>query len=470
WRGRRLTALAALGGSSLLFGVVPIWLDAHLLFGSYLPGLLLVIGVAIARGWRSYRHGGERTNMLSGLPNLLALRELAVAPEDKVVAIRIKNYAQLSAALSKNEALLATQIVERLQTICVTPIFHGDDGLFCWLPGQVDAQTLSDQLDSLANLFLVPFDIEGFRVDVSLSFGVESGASADLCARFSSALVAADEAAAAGLRWKIYDPARQGEAEWTMSLLGQLDAAIDNGEVWVAYQAKFDVRQNRITGAEALARWTHPERGVIPPDEFVPVAETNGRIHKLTYFVLDQSLALAAFMGADFNIAVNLSAQMFSHPDFVGRVSEMLAQHGVRPTNLTLEVTESAAAQNEADMLTTLAALVRLGICVSIDDYGTGYSTLEYLKKISATELKIDRGFVAAMDRNRSDRLLVNATIKLAHSLGHKVVAEGVETQETLEMLTKMGCDKVQGYYISRPIPRTDFERFMAQSAATCAA
>lgn len=466
WRGRRFVAGCALGAGLFLLIICPIWLETQLLFGSYLPGLALICAIATARLWRSYRRGGERTNTLSGLPNLLALRDLAAQPGDQVVAIRVKNHAQLSAALSQHEGVLARQMVERMHTVCSMPIFHGDDGIFCWLPGQIEAQTLHEQLEALANLFLIPFEVAGFRVDVGLAFGVENGASTDLSARFASALIAADEAAALGARWKIYDPARLNEAEWTMSLLGQLDAAIDNGEVWVAYQAKFDVRQNRITGAEALARWTHPVRGVIPPDEFIPVAEANGRIHKLTYFVLDQSLALAASMGPDFNIAVNLSAKMFSHPDFVARVSALLAQHHVRPTNLTLEATESATAQSEADMLKTLAALVGLGVCVSIDDYGTGYSTLEYLKKIRASELKIDRGFVATMDRNKSDRLLVNATIKLAHSLGHKVVAEGVETKETLEMLTKMGCDKVQGYYISRPIARADFERFMDEADA----
>lgn len=470
WRGRRLVAHGAAVATALVLLGGPIWLESRLIFGDYVPGLFLLFGMAIWRGWRSYRRGGERTNTLSGLPNLLAMRDVAATREDKVIAIRVKNYAQLAAALSQQEATLVKQIIARLKTVCVTPIFHGDDGIFCWVAGPVDPQLLADQLETLANSFLHPFDVKGVKVDVGLAFGVENGGTTDIAARFASALVAADEAATAGQHWKIYDPARLDEAEWKMSLLGQMDAAIDNGEVWVAYQAKYDVRQNRITGAEALARWTHPERGSIPLDEFIPVAEANGRIDKLTYFVLDQALTLASAMGPDFNIAVNLSANMFGKAGFVSKVQDLLSRHGVRPTNLTLEVTESAAAQSEAEMLTTLTALVQLGICVSIDDYGTGYSTLEYLKKIQATELKIDRGFVGAMDRNRSDRLLVNATIKLAHSLGQKVVAEGVETKETLEMLSKMGCDKVQGYYISRPIAAPDFIDFMAQRAASRAA
>ncbi|MFM8499794.1 MAG: EAL domain-containing protein [Chakrabartia sp.] len=251
--------------------------------------------------------------------------------------------------------------------------------------------------------------------------------------------------------------------------LGSIRCAIDHGEVWVGYQAKYDLVAGRVSGAEALARWSHPQRGSIAPDEFIPVAEISGRIDKLTYFVLDQALALAAKMGPDFDMAVNLSAQMFSRKDFPEKLALLLVRHKVAPQNLTLEITESAAAQSEADMLSTLTALAELGVAVSIDDYGTGYSTLEYLRKIQAQELKIDRSFVANMDRNRSDRLLVNATIKLAHSLGHSVVAEGVETKDTFNMLRRMGCDKAQGYYIARPVPQADFVTFMENAAARAA-
>jgi EAL domain-containing protein (putative c-di-GMP-specific phosphodiesterase class I) len=350
------------------------------------------------------------------------------------------------------------------------PLFHGDEGIFCWIAHQGEATELAEHLEALHSLFLVPLTVDTLQVDISLAFGIDTARSTDAAIRFASALIAADEAAAAGMRWKYYDPTRLGEAEWQMSLLGQLDAAIESGEVWVAYQAKQDIRENRITGAEALARWAHPQRGAIPPDEFIPAAEANGRIDKLTYFVLDQALSLAAEMGPGFDVAVNLSAQMFDRRDFVDRVAEMCNRLGVSPGQLTLEVTESAAVQSEQDMLQTLTALLRLGVSVAIDDYGTGYSTLDYLKKIKATELKIDRSFVAAMERNRSDRLLVNATIKLAHSLGQVVVAEGVETKETLDMLRRMHCDKAQGYYISRPVPRSDFVRFMHQKSAQQAA
>jgi EAL domain-containing protein (putative c-di-GMP-specific phosphodiesterase class I) len=246
-----------------------------------------------------------------------------------------------------------------------------------------------------------------------------------------------------------------------MSLLGRLDTAIESGEVWVAYQPQLDLRTGLVTGAEALVRWTHPERGSVSPEEFVSVAEAHGRIDKLTYFVLDQALAMVAATHGRLGVAVNLSAQMFSRKDFVRKVQEALRRYRVKAAMLTIEITESAAVENEADMYATVNALTALGVTVSIDDYGTGYCTLEYLKTIKATELKIDRGFVAAMDHNRSDRVLVNATIELAHSLGHSVVAEGVETLETLDLLKSMGCDKAQGFFISRPMPREEFFQFV---------
>jgi EAL domain-containing protein (putative c-di-GMP-specific phosphodiesterase class I) len=470
WTMRRAAALLALMMAALAFGAAPIWLDAQGFIGGFAPSIILILAVSIARLWRRYSRLGERTNVLSGLPNLLALREYSLMPEDVVVAVRIKNYTKLAAALSKQEHVLTQQIIQRLGASGMGPLFHGDEGIFCWIAHQGEATELAEHLEALHSLFLVPLTVDTLQVDISLAFGIDTARSTDAGIRFASALIAADEAAAAGMRWKYYDPTRLGEAEWQMSLLGQLDAAIESGEVWVAYQAKQDIRENRITGAEALARWAHPQRGAIPPDEFIPAAEANGRIDKLTYFVLDQALSLAAEMGPGFDVAVNLSAQMFDRRDFVDRVAEMCDRLGVSPGQLTLEVTESAAVQSEQDMLQTVTALLRLGVSVAIDDYGTGYSTLDYLKKIKATELKIDRSFVAAMERNRSDRLLVNATIKLAHSLGQVVVAEGVETKETLDMLRRMHCDKAQGYYISRPVPRSDFVRFMHQKSAQQAA
>jgi len=470
WMAPRRWAIAAITLELVVLVTCPIVLETHGVYVDPAIGLLMAGAVIIMRAWRSYRRGDARVNPLTGLPNLLALKEHRLSGTHAIVAVRIKNYAELVAALAQSEDVLASQIAARLNAGNLSSLFHGDDGIFCWIAPASAPDELSDQLEAIHSFFMMPISVGGWQVDVSLAFGIDTSGSSDLGARFASALVAADEAAAAGHRWKYYDPSRLNEAEWNMSLLGRLDAAIETGEVWVAYQPKLDLKSGKVTGAEALVRWTHPERGAISPEEFVSVAEANGRIDKLTYFVLEQALMMVSATNNRLNVAVNLSAQMFGRKNFVGRLREMLRLYKVPGKMLTMEITESAAVEKEEELFATVNALTELGVVVSIDDYGTGYCTLEYLKKIKASELKIDRGFVAAMDRNRSDRVLVNATIELAHSLGHSVVAEGVETQEALDMLQSMGCDKAQGFFISRPMPRDEFMVFIGRKPALRAA
>jgi EAL domain-containing protein (putative c-di-GMP-specific phosphodiesterase class I) len=215
-----------------------------------------------------------------------------------------------------------------------------------------------------------------------------------------------------------------------------------------------DLRSGRIRGAEALARWTHPEKGPISPQEFVSAAEQGGRIEKLTMFVLEQAVAAAARFnseGAPFDMAVNLSARMLTMRSLPMEVRAVLARHGLDPARLTLELTETAALAGDGSDLAPLLKLRELGVRLSIDDYGTGLSTLDYLKKVPASEIKIDQSFIKAMPDHRSDLVMVQSTIALAHSLDRTVVAEGVETQELLDMLRSLGCDTVQGFLIGRP-------------------
>jgi len=267
--------------------------------------------------------------------------------------------------------------------------------------------------------------------------------------------VAAEEAAHDGLKWKFHDPESLQEASWKLSILSELDSAIDRGEVWVAYQPKLDIATNRIVGAEALARWTHPEKGPIAASEFVAAAEQHDRIGKLTDFVLEKAIGAVAEINKrdqDFEIAVNLSARLLSDKGFTLRVAALLARHSLEPHHLTLELTETAALADSGESLEMITRLRELGVRISIDDYGTGLSTLDYLKKIPANEIKIDQSFVKGMVDNRSDRLMVQSTIGLAHSLGRKVVAEGVEQGDVLDLLIEMGCDVAQGFAIGRPM------------------
>ena len=232
--------------------------------------------------------------------------------------------------------------------------------------------------------------------------------------------------------------------------------------MWVAYQPQVDLATGLTRGAEALARWTHPEKGPISPSEFVGAAEQNDRIEKLTFFVLDRAIAAAAKVNREhgaFDMAVNLSARVLSDRLLPSRVQALLDRHHLDPARLTLELTETATLASDGSDIDPLIRLRDLGIRISIDDYGTGLSTLEYLKKIPAGEIKIDQSFIKSMRDNRSDLVMVQSTIALAHSLGRTVVAEGVETRETFDMLVAMKCDIAQGFLIGRPSSVNDLTK-----------
>jgi len=454
WTGRRRREeLALAAGFGIVLGV-PVLLEAHLVFVDVFPGLAALVFMSARLGWRRWKSGGM-INGQTGLPNLAALREAQTQPNRLVAAARVHNYAEIASTLAdEGEVELVRQIVARL-SVADKPmtVYQGDEGIFAWFAEPGPAAT--NHLEALHALFRAPVIIDGRSVDVALTFGVELGSNRANASRLGSALVAADEAWNEGLRWKYYDPAREEEASWRLSLLGELDAAIDRGEVWIAYQPQLDLASNRIVGAEALARWTHPEKGPISPAEFVAAAEQQGRIAKLTDFVLDRAISTAAAInrrGQDFTIAVNISPRLLSDRGLVQRIKERLVAHQLAPERLTLELTETESLQSAEEGLAMLDALRALGVRIAIDDYGTGLSTLDYLKKVPASEIKIDQSFVKAMKLNRSDLIMVQSTIALAHSLGRTVVAEGVEDRATLDQLAELQCDVVQGYLVGRPM------------------
>jgi EAL domain-containing protein (putative c-di-GMP-specific phosphodiesterase class I)/CHASE2 domain-containing sensor protein len=438
--------------------LLPLLLDAHSVRVEIVPALVMLLGVSGVQTWLSFRRTlGERgtTNLVSGLPNLNALRKVDAKRDTPLVAARVQNYAQICAALeTDDERTLAQQIAARL-TIGAdgAAVYQGDEGIFIWFAA-ADGE-LDEHLGALHALFRSPIVVGDNRFDLSITFGVDTSADRSIASRLGGALSAADEAAAESRKWKQYDPGRGGDAAWRLSILSQLDAAIGAGDLWVAYQPKIDVKTRQAIGAEALVRWTHPDKGEISPMEFIPAAEQSGRIEKLTEFVLDRAIragSLAVQRCPYFNMSVNLSPKLLGAFALEAKVTELLKKFGLPPECLTLEVTETATlARAEAD-LAPLHRLRARGIQISIDDYGTGLSTLDYIKRLPASEIKIDKSFVQAVCKSQSDRLMVHSTIQLAHSLGHKVVAEGVEDMATFETLAAMGCDIVQGFYFAKPM------------------
>ena len=460
-RGRIGAALLA--GSALALLALPIALERAQIFTDITSGLFVIIWVATGLALQILKSRGL-TNAVSGLPNLLALRKAGHEPDRPLVVARIINYPQIVSTLTPvEERSLIEQIVARLKVGSeVSTVYQGDEGIFAWTVPTGTA--IGHHVEALAALFRSPAKVTGRKFDIAVSFGVEIGNGRSQSNRLNSALVAADEATAEGLRWKYHDPERLKDAEWRLSLLSQLDDAIDQGQVWVAYQLQVDLKTNRLRGAEALARWTHPEKGPISPNEFIAAAEQNDRIEKLTLFVLDKAVEAAARINREhgpFDMAVNLSARMLGDKTLPSQVRKILERHELEPERLTLELTETAALASGADT-SPLFGLRDLGVRISIDDYGTGLSTLEYLKKVPASEIKIDQSFVKSMRDHRSDLVMVQSTIALAHSLGRTVVAEGVESRELLDMLVAMKCEVAQGFIVSRPCSLNDLLKRLA--------
>ena len=250
-------------------------------------------------------------------------------------------------------------------------------------------------------------------------------------------------------------------------MMGDLRRGMASGEVRIAYQPKLHLGSRQIESAEVLVRWDHPTEGSIPPDQFITLAESTGVIHELTEFVLQAAISDSARwrrMGVEISVAVNVSAMDISQPSFADKVRKLLGEFGVEPRNLGLEITESAIIRSSSAAIAALAELRELGVRLSIDDYGTGQSTLTYLKKLPVHELKIDQSFVKSLCASSADQILVRSTIDLAHDLGLQVVAEGIEDEATLGLLTSLGCDMAQGYYISRPISFDELSALLTPS------
>ena len=267
--------------------------------------------------------------------------------------------------------------------------------------------------------------------------------------------------------YALYDHLEDQHSVSRLAMVGELRHAIEHKQLVLFYQPKIDLKEGQITGVEALVRWNHPQRGLLSPDEFIPLAEHTGLIRPLTFFVLDEALHQASvWKKNDLNLkmAVNLSAHHLQDEQLANKVESAMRQWDVPPALLEFEITESAIMANPLRAMNTLTQLSRMGIGLSIDDFGTGYSSLIYLKQLPVDEIKIDKSFVIDMLENNEDLVIVRSTIDLAHNMGRQVVAEGVESEEVLNLLIELGCDMAQGYYISRPITANIITQWLQQT------
>jgi EAL domain-containing protein (putative c-di-GMP-specific phosphodiesterase class I) len=295
--------------------------------------------------------------------------------------------------------------------------------------------------------------VGGEDIDVALSVGIaplEDGAVGPAIER---AVVGLDQARAARRKMGMFDPQAYGDPAENLSLMSSLVTGIQDGQLELWHQPKFDMRRRSVTGAEALVRWNHPTRGMIFPDVFISMAEETGHIRALTEWVVRQAVAdqrALAEVGHRVDVAVNISGRILGEPDFVDFVAEAL-----KPAvgQICFEITETAVIENPDMALKMLDRFADLGVSIAIDDFGAGLSSLAYLKRIRGHELKIDRSIVQDVAGSQRDALIVRSTIDLAHSLGLKVVAEGIETNDQFSLLSAMGCDQAQGYLVARPMP-----------------
>jgi EAL domain-containing protein (putative c-di-GMP-specific phosphodiesterase class I) len=254
-----------------------------------------------------------------------------------------------------------------------------------------------------------------------------------------------------------------------LSVLSEFRRALDSDEVLVFYQPIMHMDGGRVHGAEALVRWQHPELGLLPPSDFMPIVEQTGLIGPMTRHVLERAVAQCAAWrqaGQQLTVSVNLSVRNLLDPDLASLIADLLTIYRLAPAALELEITESMLMSDPDRSLVTLTRLSQLGVGLSVDDYGTGYSSLANLRRLPIDELKIDRSFVSPMLSDESDLIIVRSTINLGHDLGLKVVAEGVEDEATLHRLGGLGCDLAQGYHFSKPLPPEAFNKWMGVQVA----
>jgi EAL domain-containing protein (putative c-di-GMP-specific phosphodiesterase class I)/GGDEF domain-containing protein len=302
-------------------------------------------------------------------------------------------------------------------------------------------------------------------VDVSLTVGLASHPLPGdrVTSLIERANIALDLARAGRQKLAVFDEALYGDPAKNLSLMSEMRQSIAAGHMLLHHQPKYDLRLGAVTGVEALVRWPHPTRGLVPPDAFIGMAEETGHIRPLTEWVIDRALADQRTLkesGLDLEVAINISGRLLDDDGFAKATLARLAC-AVGP--ICFEITETAVIEQPDIALGIIERFASAGVKVAIDDYGTGLSSLAYLKQIRANELKIDKSFVLAMASSQRDALLVRSTVDLAHGLGLKVTAEGVESPTALALLSGMGCDHAQGYLIARPLPLNELLTFMAE-------
>jgi diguanylate cyclase (GGDEF)-like protein/PAS domain S-box-containing protein len=430
------------------------------------------------------RHGEAlayqaRHDSLTGLFNrgvLISAIDLAIegdsAPRDSatlhrqfgVMIVDLDGFKEVNDALGHQSGdLLLQQVAQRLRSALpkasILTRLGGDE--FAVLTGRLDddMETAASIAQQILHRLHQPFQLNDIQIQINASIGIaiypRDGVNTINLMRNADA--AMYQAKREGTGFVFYHQNGTDQTPSRLLLMTELRNALNQGQFVLHYQAKTDMRNDAVIGFEALIRWDHPERGLLYPGDFVPIIEISDMIHPLTAWVIETAVAQCKrwhALGYFVTIAVNISMRNLLDAGMVQRVQQILARHDLPAHYLELELTESSIMADPARSLDVLTRLHELGVTVSIDDFGTGYSSLAYLQKLPVDSLKIDRSFVAAMGQTGDARAIVSAIIALAHTVGLKVTAEGIEDEATMQRLAALECDVAQGYYVSRPLPQ----------------
>ncbi len=418
---------------------------------------------------------------LTGLPNRTYLYKrlqeyIARAPQSgerfALLLLDLNRFKEINDTLGHHIGdVLLQQIAKRLSTPLrdtdMIARLGGDEFAILFAPAP-DRHAVEKLASRLERALEEPLQCNGLILDVGASIGVsvfpDDGSEAtELIQRADVAMYLAKNS---GLPVAFYDADLDQNSVRHLTLTGELKRAIEGEELELHFQPKISVATQDVVSVECLARWAHPELGAIPAEEFIELAEQTGMIRDLTTWALKTAIKQSAqwrAKGIDLDVAVNLSAKILRNQELPDLINRLLKEHGVSPDHLVLEITESAIMVDSERAKAVIDQLAENGFKLSIDDFGTGYSSLAYLKELPVRELKIDKSFVLNLAEDVNDQVIVNSTINLAHNLGLKVVAEGVENVESLALLADMGCDVAQGWFVSKALAPGDFDAWLEQ-------
>jgi diguanylate cyclase (GGDEF)-like protein len=481
-----------LGGDGTPDGVVEIYLpyepvaaaiaeDSRRLVLLLAIGLLLLYATLfriVAVASRRLRHQALHDD-LTDLPNRTLLydrMEVALAAAERtgesaaLLLVDLDRFKEVNDTLGHDTGdRLLEEVAARLQGVVRsgdTLARLGGDEFAVLLRGLPHRGVAAELAGRLQDAIARPFTLDGVVAVLDASIGIahcpEHGT--DVNTLVQRADVAMYDAKRSRTSIETYSPERDPYSAERLQLLGELRSAIGAGELVLHYQPKVDVGSQRVVGVEALLRWQHPVHGLLPPVEFVPLAERTGAIGDLTRWVLDTALAQARVWrdaGLDLTMAVNLAAANIADATLPDAVAALLERHGVPGDRLECEISEHTVMADPRRAMGILERLRALGVRLSLDDFGTGHSSLSYLKRLPLDEVKIDRSFVMGMTDDDNDAAIVRTTIDLARNLGLEVVAEGVETEAILRGLSDLSCDVAQGFYLSRPLPAADLDGWL---------